>query len=101
MRIKNLLTRFIMAGALLVLATVISSAWSALTFVRLSAVVNETIRQSQATIDLTTALAGALEREDDALLLTISGNADTAQRQLVAEKKRGDELLDQLARALQ
>lgn len=96
MRMKNLLTRFILAGALLVLTTVGSGVWSALTFVRLSSVVNETLRQSQATVDLTTALAGALEREDDALLLAVSGNMDAAQKHMDLERQRGNDLFGKL-----
>jgi NtrC-family two-component system sensor histidine kinase KinB len=84
-------TRFILAGALLVLTTVLSSLWSAWTFARLSTVVGDTLRDSQAAIDVTTALAGSLEREDDALLLALSGNVDAARKQLAAEQQRGEE----------
>jgi NtrC-family two-component system sensor histidine kinase KinB len=90
-RSKKLQTRFVVAGALLVLATVGSSLWSAWTFARLSAVVNDTLRDSQAAIDLTTALAGSLEREDDALLLALSGNTGAARKQLDTVRQQGEE----------
>lgn len=96
MRIKRLQTRFILAGALLVLTTVGSSLWSAWTFARLSAVVDTALRNSQNTIDLTAALAGTLEREDDALLLALSGNLDAARKQLAGERKRAEALFRQL-----
>ena len=90
MRIRHLQSRFVLAGSLLVAATIGSSLWSALTFVRLNAVVDLTLRESQETIDLTAELAGSLEREDDALLLFLSGDQDTARRVLTAERQRGD-----------
>jgi two-component system, NtrC family, sensor histidine kinase KinB len=100
MRTKRLQTRFTLAGALLVLATVGSSLWSAWNFARLSAVVDDTLRDSQAAVDLTTALAGSLEREDDALLLAVSGNADLAPKQMEAVRQRGEERYQQLLSAL-
>src|SRR5262249_28417216 len=96
MRTRRLQTRFILAGALLVLTTVGSSLWSAWTFARLSAVVDDTLRDSQNAIDLTAALAGSLEREDDALLLAVSGNLDVARKQLDREKQRGEAQYRQL-----
>ncbi|QJW99084.1 sensor histidine kinase [Frigoriglobus tundricola] len=90
MRIRHLQSRFVLAGSLLVAATIGSSLWSALTFVRLNAGVDQTLRESQETIDLTAELAGALEREDDALLLFLSGDQDAARRVLAAERRRGD-----------
>src|SRR5215211_7285447 len=100
MRTKRLQTRFILAGALLVLTTVGSSLWSGWTFARLSAVVDETLRASQDTIDMTTALAGSLEREDDALLLAVSGKVEVARLQLAAERQRGEEQYRQLLAVL-
>jgi NtrC-family two-component system sensor histidine kinase KinB len=99
-RTKKLQTRFVVAGALLVLTTVGSSLWSAWTFARLSAVVDDTLRDSQAAIDLTTALAGSLEREDDALLLALSGNVDAARKQLAAVRQRGEVLYRHLLAVL-
>jgi NtrC-family two-component system sensor histidine kinase KinB len=96
MRAKGLQTRFMLAGALLVLTTVGSGLWSAWTFARLSAVVGDTLRDSQKATDLTAALAGSLEREDDALLLAVSGKPDAARKQLASERQRGEELYQQL-----
>jgi NtrC-family two-component system sensor histidine kinase KinB len=93
----RLQTRFILAGCLLVMTTVGSSVWSALTFARLSVVVDQTLRESQETIDLTAEVAGSLEREDDAPLLALSGKAkEAAQEQLEEEQKRGDEVYRRL-----
>jgi NtrC-family two-component system sensor histidine kinase KinB len=101
MRLHRLQTRFILAGALLILATMVSSIWSVLTFARLSAVVDDTLRESQETIDLSAALAGSLEREDDALLLALSGEREKTRPELVRERQRSDgcyeRLLTQLA----
>jgi len=96
MRPRTLQTRFILAGSLLVAATVISSLWSGLTFARLSAVVDDTLRDNQAAIDLITEVASSLEREDDALLLFQSGSRAEAREHLAAERQRGDRALGQL-----
>jgi NtrC-family two-component system sensor histidine kinase KinB len=73
-----------------VATTVATGAWSALTFARLSAAADDALRASQEKIDLTAELAGSLEREDDALLLALSGDLDRAERDLDAERRRGD-----------
>ena len=44
---RHLQTRFISAGVLLVMTTVVSGIWSAWTFARLSAVAGRTIQSSQ------------------------------------------------------
>jgi len=72
-------TRFLLAGCLLVLTTVAGGVWSVVMFARLSAVVGETVRESQETIDLTAGLSDTLEREDDALLLGLSGKVRNAR----------------------
>ena len=94
----RLQTRFILAGGLLVAATVGSSVWSAFTFIRLNRAVDETIRVSQETIDLSAELHSSLEREDDALLLFLSGNVEQARRELEAERRRGDRGFERLTR---
>jgi NtrC-family two-component system sensor histidine kinase KinB len=93
MRIRRLQTRFLLAGCLLAMITIGSGLWSAWTFARLGHVVDQTLSlsDSQATIDLATALADSLEREDDALLLALSGDTKGANRDLSEERRRGDE----------
>lgn len=93
---KRLQARFVLAGCLLVAATVGSSVWSALTFVRLNAAVDGTLRESQETIDLSAELHSSVEREDDALLLFLSGNVEKARLDLAAERRRGDDGFDRL-----
>ncbi len=100
MKIRHLQTRFILAGVLLVMTTVVSGIWSAWTFAHLSAVVGRTIQRSRHTIDLSAALADALEREDDALLLAMSGNREQAQQKLSAERARFAQSYEELAQGL-
>jgi NtrC-family two-component system sensor histidine kinase KinB len=100
MRIRSLRTRFLLAGCLLVGTTVASGAWSAWTFARLSAVVNQTLRQSQETIDLTASLAGGLEREDDSLLLAVDGKVRRARRELRRQRRRFDASYARLVKLL-
>jgi NtrC-family two-component system sensor histidine kinase KinB len=97
---RRLQTRFILAGWLLIATTVGGGVWSALTFARLSSAAEESLRESQAKIDLSAALASSLEREDDALLLAISGDTARASRALRAERARGDGCLRDLLGAL-
>jgi NtrC-family two-component system sensor histidine kinase KinB len=101
MKGRRLQTRFILAGCLLVAATVGSSVWSALTFVRLNTVVDNTLRESQETIDLSAELHSSLEREDDALLLFLSGDVEKARRDLATERRRGDDSFEKLLGRLQ
>ena len=90
MKVRRLQTRFILAGCLLVMTTVVCGIWSAWTFVRLSTVVGDTLRESQKTTDLTAVLASTLEREDDALLLAVNGDVERARPELVAQRQRFD-----------
>jgi NtrC-family two-component system sensor histidine kinase KinB len=96
MRSRSLRTQFLLAGCLLVAATAASGVWSALTFARLSAAVGETLRDSQEKIDLTAALAGTLEREDDALLLSLAGETGQAREDLHTLRERFAASLRQL-----
>jgi NtrC-family two-component system sensor histidine kinase KinB len=91
MRLQRLQTRFVLAGGLLVAATVASGIWSALTFARLSAVVGQTLHESQETVDLAATLADTLEREDDALLLALTGDVRQAHAGRAAERRRFEE----------
>jgi two-component system, NtrC family, sensor histidine kinase KinB len=88
MKVRHLQTRFILAGVLLVTTTIVSGIWSAWTFARLTAVAGRTLEVSQKTIYLTAALSDALEREDDALLLAVTGEREEAQAKLQAERQR-------------
>jgi signal transduction histidine kinase len=66
--------RFIAAAGLLVITTIIASVWTLVALSRLSGVVTETVRESETVTALTARLAGALEREDDAVLLMLAGD---------------------------
>src|SRR5258708_4965130 len=96
MRIRRLQTRFLLAGGLLVLATVVGGAWSAWTFARLGAVVDRTLHESQETIDLAALAASALEREDDAVLLALTGNVIEARQQRLLQQQRFEDAYQRL-----
>jgi two-component system, NtrC family, sensor histidine kinase KinB len=68
----GLRTRFIVIAGLLVLATIASGLWSALSFARLSSLMGETLIDSEATTSAASDFTTALEREDDALLLHLT-----------------------------
>ena len=71
--------RFTVAAGLLVLTTVTASVWTYFSLSRLSGVVTDTVRQSESVTAVTSRLAGALEREDDAVLLILASDARGAQ----------------------
>jgi NtrC-family two-component system sensor histidine kinase KinB len=58
----------------MVCATVISSVWTLVALSRLSGVVTDTVRDSEGVTAVTSKLSGALEREDDAVLLILAGD---------------------------
>jgi NtrC-family two-component system sensor histidine kinase KinB len=87
MKVRSLRARFLLAGCLLVSATAAVGVWSAITFARLGAVVDATLRESQETIDLSATLAAALEREDDALLLALDGKVGQAREDLRGQRQ--------------
>jgi two-component system, NtrC family, sensor histidine kinase KinB len=100
MKIRHLQTRFILAGVLLVMTTILSGLWSAWTFARLTAVANKTLQISRRTLDLASVLSDALERQDDALLVAVSGNRKQAQGTLRAERQRFAQAYTKLLRTL-
>ncbi len=100
MKTSHLQTRFILAGVLLVMTTIVSGIWSVWTFARLTAIAGKTLEVSQKTIDLTAVLANALEREDDALLLAVTGKRAEALAKLIAERRQFNEAYSRLLRTL-
>jgi NtrC-family two-component system sensor histidine kinase KinB len=66
--------RFGVAAVLLVVTTVIASVWTLAALSRLSGLVTDTVRDSEAVTAVTSTLSGALEREDDAVLLVLAGD---------------------------
>jgi signal transduction histidine kinase/HAMP domain-containing protein len=66
--------RFVVAAGLLVLTTVTAGVWTFLALNRLSGVVTDTVALSESVTAVISRLAGALEREDDAVLLILAGD---------------------------
>jgi NtrC-family two-component system sensor histidine kinase KinB len=87
MTIRNVQTRFILAGSLLAMITLACGAWSVWTFAHLGAVVDRTLGESQEAIDLTALLATTLEREDDALLFSLTGEVVQARHELGRQRQ--------------
>jgi NtrC-family two-component system sensor histidine kinase KinB len=100
MKVTRLATRFQLAGSILVASTVACGLWSVIAFARLSHTVDESLRASQHAEDLAAQLATALEREDDALLLSISGDVQRARRDLANQRATFDQGYAALASAL-
>lgn len=86
MRVQSLRTRFIVSGCLLLAAVVSCGIWSVITFHRLGTTLVDTLAQHQDTIDVAIELITALEREDDALLLAMSGDVAGARVELATER---------------
>jgi NtrC-family two-component system sensor histidine kinase KinB len=100
MNFRHLKTSFILAGGLVVATTAVSGTWSWLTFLRLSRVTGTEIQTSKETIELATELPGILEREDDALLMSISGAGSRASADLGKERARFDRAYERLLASL-
>ncbi len=100
MKFRSLRTRFLLAGCLLVLATVACGVWAVILFARLSGMVSDTLRASQEKIDLTASLADALEREDDALLLALAGKLRNARSAVTQQRQDFDEAYRRLLTVL-
>ena len=94
--------RFGVAAVLLVGTTVIASLWTLAALSRLSGLVTDTVRDSEAVTAVTSRLSGALEREDDAVLLVLAGDrrgtSVLASERTVVDKALG-ELFDVLGPA--
>ncbi len=86
--------RFGVAAVLLVGTTVIASVWTLAALSRLSGLVTDTVRDSEAVTAVTSTLSGALEREDDAVLLVLAGDprgtSVLAQERTVVDKAVAD-----------
>jgi NtrC-family two-component system sensor histidine kinase KinB len=87
--------RFVVAAGLLVLTTVTASVWTFFALTRLSGIVTDTVQQSESVTAVTSRLAGALEREDDAVLLILAGDARGSQV-LVGERAVVDKAMADL-----
>lgn len=87
--------RFVVAAGCLVLTTVTASVWTLVALSRLSGVVTDTVEQSESVTAVTSRLAGALEREDDAVLLILAGDNRGAQV-LTTERNIVDGAVDDL-----
>jgi len=96
MVIKSLHTRFLLSGCLIVLTTVACGALAAWTLYQMSQGIHETLLDSQQTIEAIATLSRALEREDDAVLLAISGRFAAAQEELGRQRAEFDRALERL-----
>jgi NtrC-family two-component system sensor histidine kinase KinB len=96
MVIKSLHTRFLLSGCLIVLTTVACGALAAWTLYQMSRGIHETLLDSQRTIEVIATLSRALEREDDAVLLAISGRFAAAQEELGRQRAAFDRALESL-----
>jgi NtrC-family two-component system sensor histidine kinase KinB len=100
MVIKSLHTRFLLSGCLIVLTTVACGALAAWMLYQMSRGIHETLLESQRTIEAIATLARVLEREDDAVLLAISGRFAMAQAELSRQRAEFDRALERLRPSL-
>src|SRR5712692_5637930 len=96
MVIKSLHTRFLLSGWLIVLTTVACGALAAWTLYRMSRGIHETLLDSQRTIEAIATLSRALEREDDAVLLAISGRFADAREELGRQRAEFNRAMESL-----
>jgi NtrC-family two-component system sensor histidine kinase KinB len=96
MIIKSLYTRFLLSGCLIVLTTIACGVLAAWTLYRMSRGMHETLLDSQRTIEAIATLTRVLEREDDAVLLAISGRFTEARDELGGQRAAFDRALEGL-----
>jgi len=96
MAIRNLRTRFIFCGCLLMLTTVACGVWSADRLLHMSKSIGFTLQDSEQTVDAISSLSHALEREDDAVLLAIDGRLDEAKSSLRTERAAENAAMERL-----
>ncbi len=94
---SSLRARFGWAGLVILVAVVLTGVWSTVLFIRLGNVVDRTLQGQQGIIDLTAVISEALEREDDALLLGIAGDAERAREELAVRRSAFDRAAERLA----
>jgi NtrC-family two-component system sensor histidine kinase KinB len=92
----GLRTRLVAWGAVLVTMTALSGWFGAVTFSRVSSAMGEALRGDRDTSRVVHALTSALEDEDDAVLLSVSGDGPRARQELAVERKRFDTALEEL-----
>jgi NtrC-family two-component system sensor histidine kinase KinB len=82
-RALQLRTRLAIAGSLLIATTLLTGVWSVTAFRRVSRAAGQAVTDNEQVTDATARLAGALEREDDALLFALAdaGGAAALARQ--------------------
>lgn len=100
MAVRRLSTKYLLASAILVLSTVACGVFGVYTFARLSIVVGGSVRESQATLDLTSRAASLLEREDDELLRAMLEQSPDATPALSSQRTEFDAVYRQLASSL-
>ena len=96
----GLRTRLLAWGALLVTMTALSGLFGALAFSRVSRTMGEALVGDRDTSRVVHALTSALEDEDDAVLLSLSGEGARAHQELATERKLFDAALAELERQI-
>jgi NtrC-family two-component system sensor histidine kinase KinB len=94
---RSLRARFVVASLVILVATLVTGLWGAIMFVRLGEVVDRTLADRQSMIDLTAQMTTALEREDDALLVAVAGDAKRARSELSSERRTFDEAFEKFS----
>ncbi|HVV83725.1 MAG TPA: hypothetical protein VHE35_11705, partial [Kofleriaceae bacterium] len=96
---RRLRARFVTAAALLVITGTVASGWTLVALSRLGDALGAIVRGNDRVSAATARLSGALEREDDALLLLIAADP-RGHDALVRERAATDEALAAVAGAV-
>jgi NtrC-family two-component system sensor histidine kinase KinB len=99
-RSVSLRTRFVFAGALLVITTIVAGLFTSLMLLRLSHVVGAGLRNTGTTTAAVDAVTDGLEREDDVLLLALVPGRTDQRAQLLASRAEVSQALNRLASSM-
>ena len=69
-------------------------------FAHLSRLVDQSLRESQETIDLASSLSSILDRKDEALETAVKANTSDARREVYGQRRRFDEVFNRLENLL-
>jgi len=93
-------TRFVVAGALLVITTIVAGLFTSLILLRLSHVVGAGLENTETTTAAIDAVTAGLEREDDVLLLALVPGESEQRARLLASRAEVSRAFDRLAPSL-
>lgn len=97
---RGLRREFLLLSGLIVLVTLLSGGWAAILFNSMNSLLNRTVIDTREVLNFSSMLLNTLEREDDALLIALTGNLAAAKIELQRQRTIFDEQREKLAQQI-